>query len=170
MARRRKASSTIWRKRVWSGSSTVSMLLASDRRVGGIHHRSPAGPPPFLRSVNVWLSFRTRPAISCVVVIQTLPMIGNLIWTTGPDARSARRAAAGSRRYSWLVKSTRSVMAAPHACRSQRHTALRQNGGSGAAVAHLLVVKTGFGGGACTASQQAFPIAPRLHDAHVLRV
>ena len=42
MARRRKASSTISRSRVWSGSSIVSMLLASVRTMPGIHHRSPA--------------------------------------------------------------------------------------------------------------------------------
>ena len=41
IARRRKASSTIPRNRVWSGSSIVSMLLASVRTMPGIHQRKP---------------------------------------------------------------------------------------------------------------------------------
>ena len=59
-ARRRKASSTIPRSRVWSGSSIDSMLLATARMMPGIHHRSPATVPPSLRMVNVSLSFSTR--------------------------------------------------------------------------------------------------------------
>src|SRR5262245_23897986 len=57
-------SSTMLRNLVWSGSSMVSMLLASARTVRGIHQRRPATPPPSLRRVNVPLSLRTRPAIS----------------------------------------------------------------------------------------------------------
>ena len=76
MARRRNASSTIPRSRVWSGSSMVSMLSATVRISPGIHHRNPA-TAPFLRSVNVSLSLSTRLVASKVVVIQTLPTIGN---------------------------------------------------------------------------------------------
>ena len=97
MARRRNASSTMLRRRVWSGSSMVSMLSAIARTMAGIHHRTPATPPS-LRSVNVSLSFKTRPAMSCVVVIQILPMIGNLVSTIGPSVRSRSMPAAGSRK------------------------------------------------------------------------
>ncbi len=85
------------RKRVWSGSSNVSMLLASVRRMPGIHHCSPAIPPPSLRKVKLALSFSTRAAISCVVVIQTVPIIGNLTATSGANARNRAISAAGLR-------------------------------------------------------------------------
>ena len=84
IARRRNASSTMLRSRVWSGSSIVSMLSASVRIIPGIHHRSPATAPPSWRSVKVALSLSTRDAISCVVVIHTLPTIGNRVATTAP--------------------------------------------------------------------------------------
>src|SRR5262249_10394589 len=112
MARRRKASSTMLRRRVWSGSSMVSMLTASVRSHPGIHQRRPATLPS-LRIVKVSLSFKTRPASSLVVVIQVLPMIGKRTSTTGPAARSLASPAAGSRRYSWLVKSKRSMALPP---------------------------------------------------------
>src|SRR6516164_10157393 len=54
--------------------------------------------------------FQYAEAISCVVVIQTRPKMGSLASTTGPAARSLSTAAAGSRKKSWLVKSTRNVM------------------------------------------------------------
>ena len=84
----------------------VSMLLASAPTKAGIHQRSPATPPPSLRSVNVSPSFRTRAVNSYVVVIQTLPTIGNRVSTTGPSALSRSMPAAGSRKNAWLVKST----------------------------------------------------------------
>jgi hypothetical protein len=76
----------------------ASMLFASMRTVRGIHQRIPATLPPSLRMVKVSLSFSTRPANSCVVVIQTLPTIGNLTSTMGPRALSLSLPAAGSRR------------------------------------------------------------------------
>jgi hypothetical protein len=76
----------------------VSMLLASALTNAGIHHRSLATPPPSLRSVNVSLSFSTRAVDSYVVVIQTLPTIGNRVATTGPRARSLSMPPAGSRK------------------------------------------------------------------------
>jgi hypothetical protein len=48
--------------------------------------------------VNVSLSFRTRAAISLVVVIQVLPTIGKRTSTTGPAALSFMSAVAGSLR------------------------------------------------------------------------
>ena len=63
----------------------------------GIHHRSPATLPS-LRRAKVSLSFSTWSASSCVVVTQTLPTIGKLTRTTGPDALSLAMPAAGSRR------------------------------------------------------------------------
>src|SRR5215510_15687170 len=110
--RRRKASSTMLRRRVWSGSSMVSMLTASARTQPGIHQRKPATLPS-LRIVNVSLSFRTRPAISLLVVIQVLPMMGKRTFTTDPAARSSASRWAGSRRYSWLVTSKRSIVCPP---------------------------------------------------------
>ena len=65
----------------------VSMLTASVRSHPGIHQRRPA-TLPFLRIVNVSLSFRTRPARSLVVVIQVFPTIGKCTCTTGPAALS----------------------------------------------------------------------------------
>src|SRR5215212_6801974 len=112
MARRRKASSTMLRNRVWSGSSIDSMLTASARMELGIHQRRPATLPS-LRIVNVLLSFRTRAARSLVVVIQVRPTIGKRTLTTGPAALSLVSPTAGSRRYSWLVKSMRSMTWAP---------------------------------------------------------
>src|SRR5262249_26097882 len=100
------------RSLVWSGSSVVSMLLASVRTMPGIHERSRATSPPSLRSVKVRLYFNIRSAASCVVVIQVLPMmIGKRTSTTGPNAGSRSSLAAGSRRKSWLVKSNCTVMA-----------------------------------------------------------
>ena len=52
------------RSRVWSGSSIVSMLLATVPISFGIHQGNPAGAPPSLRSVNVVLFFNTRTAAS----------------------------------------------------------------------------------------------------------
>ncbi|MDA9412375.1 hypothetical protein XH80_37975 [Bradyrhizobium sp. CCBAU 45384] len=59
MARRRKASSTMLRSLVWSGSSIVSMLLAMVLTSPGIHQRRPAISPSSLRSVKIVLSFST---------------------------------------------------------------------------------------------------------------
>jgi hypothetical protein len=73
IARCRKASSTMPRNRVWSGPSIVSMFSATARTMPGIHQRSLAIAPPSRRRVNPSLSFRTRAASPCVVVIQTLP-------------------------------------------------------------------------------------------------
>lgn len=42
-----------------------------------------------LRKVKMVLSLRTRPAISCVVVIQVRPMIGAFTATTGPRLAQA---------------------------------------------------------------------------------
>ena len=63
-ARRRNASSTMLRRRVWSGSSIVSMLLATVPIIFGIHQGRPASTPPSLRSVNGALSFSTRAVAS----------------------------------------------------------------------------------------------------------
>ena len=85
----------------------VSMLLASALTNAGIHHRSLATPPPSLRSVNVSLSFSTRAVDSYVVVIQTLPTIGNRVSTTAPQARSRSMLAAelmGSVYWKLLIK------------------------------------------------------------------
>src|SRR5262249_46223217 len=87
------------------------MLLVNARNMPGIHQRIPATAPSSLRKVNTRLSFSTREAISCVVVIQTRPIIGSLTSTTGPAARNLSIAAAGSRKKSWLVKSMCSVTA-----------------------------------------------------------
>src|SRR5215203_6321193 len=92
-ARRRKASSTMLRNLVWSGSSMDSMLTASERIEPGIHQRKPATLPS-LRIVNVSLSFRTRAAKSAFVVIQVFPTIGNRTATTGPAATAREDAAA----------------------------------------------------------------------------
>jgi tetratricopeptide (TPR) repeat protein len=59
---------------------------------------APATVPPALRKVKVSLSFATRPASSCVVVIHTLPMMGKRTGTTGPALRSRAIAAAGLRK------------------------------------------------------------------------
>ena len=59
--------------------------------------------------VKVSLSFRTRSAKSCVVVVQTFPTIGNCTSTTGPADRSFSISAAGLRKYAWLVKSARII-------------------------------------------------------------
>src|SRR5262245_38035355 len=88
----------------------VNMLLARTLRRRGIHQRSPATSPSSLRSVKVALSFSTRAASSQVVVTQTLPMMGNLVATTGPAARKFVTPAAGSRKNSWRVKSTRAAI------------------------------------------------------------
>ena len=63
-ARRRNASSTMLRRRVWSGSSIVNMLLATVPITFGIHQGSPTSAPPSLRSVNSVPSFSTRAAAS----------------------------------------------------------------------------------------------------------
>jgi hypothetical protein len=62
-----------------------SMLTASALIDLGIHQRRPA-TLPFLRIMNVSLSFRTRAASSLVVVIQARPTIGKRTSTTGPAA------------------------------------------------------------------------------------
>jgi hypothetical protein len=85
------------RRRVWSGSSMVSMLTASARIRAGIHQRRPATLPS-LRIVKVSLSLRTRLASSLVVVIQVLPMIGKRTSSTGPELLSRSIPAAGLRR------------------------------------------------------------------------
>ena len=85
------------RSRVWSGSSMDNMLTASVRIHPGIHQRRPASEP-FLRIVKVSLSFRTRLAISLLVVIQVRPTIGKRTSTTGPAALSLVSVEAGSRR------------------------------------------------------------------------
>src|SRR6516225_7153286 len=117
-ALRRKASSTIPRNLVWSGSSTVSMFLVNTRNMLGIHQRSPAMAPSSFRKVNSWLSFRTREAISCVVVIQIRPIIGSLLSTTGPAARNLSSPATASRKKSWLVKSMLNFTARPAKARA----------------------------------------------------
>jgi hypothetical protein len=88
------------------------MLLASVRTMPGIHQRIPATVPSSLRMVKVSVSFRTWSASAWVVVAQSLPTIGKLTSTTGPRPRSFSIAAAGLRKYSWLVKSGCSVMSA----------------------------------------------------------
>src|SRR5690349_3376560 len=85
------------------------MWLASVRTIPGIHHCNPATPPMLLRIVKVSLSFSTRSAVSCVVVVQTFPTIGNRTLTTGPVDRSFSISAAGLRRYAWLAKSARII-------------------------------------------------------------
>src|SRR6266852_3694754 len=126
--RRRNASSTMLRKRVWSGSSVVSMLLASAAIEAGIHQRSPATAPPSWRSEKTAVSFRTRAVASWVVVTQTGPTIGNLVAMTGPDARSDAIVALGSRRNASLLKSTRGTIG-----RSPLHATPRHEMGLGSA-------------------------------------
>jgi hypothetical protein len=75
----------------------------------GIHQRIPATRPS-LRKVKVSLSLSMRPAASCVVVSQALPMIGKRASTIGPAARSRSTPAAGLRMKSSLVKSNLNVM------------------------------------------------------------
>src|SRR5262249_29960428 len=79
-------------------------------------HCKPATPPTPVRIVNVSLSFKTRSAKSCVVVVQIFPIIGNCTSTTGPAERSFSISAAGLRKYAWLTKSAR--MIAPCTCSS----------------------------------------------------
>jgi hypothetical protein len=62
------------------------MLLVNARNIFGIHHRSPATVPSSLRKVNARLSFSTREAISCVVVIQNPTKNGQ----SGLDYRPSR--------------------------------------------------------------------------------
>src|SRR6516225_4135985 len=82
----------------------------------GIHHCNPATPPTPVRMVKVSLSFKTRSAKSCVVVVQIFPIIGNCTSTTGPAERSFSISAAGLRKYAWFTKSAR--MIAPCTCSS----------------------------------------------------
>ena len=74
------------------------MLLASVRRMPGIHQRNPAMLPSSRRNVKVASSFSTRSASSCVVVVHTDPTIGNRTSTTAPAARSRAISAAGLRK------------------------------------------------------------------------
>src|SRR5215469_5883711 len=87
------------------------MLLVNARNIFDINKRIAATVQSTLRNVNTRLSLSTQEAISCVVVIQTRPIMGSVTSTTGPAARNFSIAAAGSRKKSWLVKSTRRVMA-----------------------------------------------------------
>src|SRR5262249_3704454 len=88
-------------------------VLANPRNMRGIHQRNPTTVPLSLRKVNTRPSLSTRDAVSCVVAIQTRPMIGNLTSTTGPAACSRLRSERGSRKKSWLAKSMLSFMANP---------------------------------------------------------
>jgi hypothetical protein len=79
-------------------------MLLVKTQIRGIHQGSPTTAPLSLRDVNSWLSFSTREAISCVVVIQIRPIIGSLTSTTGPAARILLTPAIGSWKTSWLAK------------------------------------------------------------------
>ena len=63
------------------------MLTANERNQRGIHQRRPATLPSW-RILNVSSSCSTRPAMSLLVVIQVLPMIGKRASTTAPAALS----------------------------------------------------------------------------------
>src|SRR6516165_5161221 len=73
----------------------------------GIHHWNPAMRPSSRRMVKVSVSFNTRSARSCVVVVQTFPTIGNRTSTTWPADLSLSISATGLRKWLWLEKSTR---------------------------------------------------------------
>ena len=97
IARRRNASSTMLRSRVWSGSSIVSMLSASgadQSRASTTAARQQS--PPSWRSVKVAavLEHAATPSPVCVV-IHTLPTIGNLHVNERPRRPQPRQAGRG---------------------------------------------------------------------------